>query len=104
MDEPITVREVESNEDIAEFWRYRDEYITRDIFPNDTLGKPLTKEDLDWFLSKEYKDLMMKLFHRDEDKVRFVFFERDGKNWVLLLCDLFFRGQEVLYSRLLRIT
>ncbi|MGB4514600.1 MAG: GNAT family N-acetyltransferase [Bacillota bacterium] len=79
MDEPITVREVESNEDIAEFWRYRDEYITRDIFPNDTLGKPLTKEDLDWFLSKEYKDLMMKLFHRDEDKVRFVFFERDGK-------------------------
>ena len=79
MDEPITVREVDSNEDIAEFWRYRDEYITRDIFPNDTLGKPLTKEDLDWFLSKEYKDLMMKLFHRDEAN-RLVFFERWHKN------------------------
>ena len=79
MNETITIREVESCEDIAEFWRERDEYVIRDVFPNDTLGKPLTQNDLNWFLSREYKDHMMKVFYRDEDKAHFVFFEQNGE-------------------------
>jgi len=79
VNETITIREVESCEEIAEFWRERDEYVIRDVFLNDTLGKPLTQNDLDWFLSKEYKDHMMKVFYRDEDKAHFVFFEQNGE-------------------------
>ncbi len=79
MNELITIREVESCEEIAEFWRERDEYMIRDVFPNDTLGEPLTQNDLDWFLSKEYKDHMMEIFYRNQDKAHFVFFEENDE-------------------------
>jgi len=44
-----------------------------------TLGEPLTQNDLDWFLSKEYKDHMMESSIETRIRAHFVFFEENDE-------------------------
>ena len=74
MENQITIREVVTETDVAVFWEQLHIYHKRDIFPS-----PNT-EDLEYFLSSEYYDHMMKIHSRPQDRCYFLFFQRDGQD------------------------
>lgn len=74
MSEQIRLREAKREE----YWKKHEEYLVRDIFPNCTIGSPLTKEDEEYFLSDDYRNHMNALCDREVDKAKIVFFEREG--------------------------
>jgi len=57
----LKLHKVTSKEEIDLFWEKRDQYMREDVIPNCTLGKPLAKEDIEWFFSEEYKKHIMNL-------------------------------------------
>lgn len=72
MEHQITIREAFTENDVATFWEQLHIYHKRDIFPNSG------SEDLDYFLSSEYHEHMMKLHSRSQDRCHFLFFNREG--------------------------
>ncbi|WP_187116615.1 bifunctional GNAT family N-acetyltransferase/class I SAM-dependent methyltransferase [Anaerosalibacter massiliensis] len=77
MTDKIIIKKIKSEEELAEFWKMRDQYMLQDIIPNDELGEPITKEDEEWFFSDEYRSDMNKLFQRKQDTVFPLFFIKD---------------------------
>lgn len=73
----IEFKIVKSEEDFKLFWDIHNEYMKRDIFPNDELGLKMTKEEQEWFSSSVYKEHMHKLFSRDIDKAYPVLFIKE---------------------------
>lgn len=74
MENQITIREAVTESDVAVFWEQLHIYHKRDIFPNPD------NEDLEYFLSSEYYDHMMKIHSRPQDRCYFLFFHRDGQD------------------------
>ena len=74
MENQITIREAVRSTDIAVFWEQLHIYHKRDIFPNPD------SEDLEYFLSSEYYDHMMKIHSRPQDRCYYLFFHRDGQD------------------------
>lgn len=74
MENPIIIREAITETDVAAFWEQLHIYHKRDIFPS-----PNT-EDLEYFLSSEYYDHMMKIHSRPQDRCYYLFFHRDGQD------------------------
>ena len=74
MENQITIREAVTENDVAVFWEQLHIYHKRDIFP-DPGG-----EDLEYFLSSEYYDHMMKIHSRPQDRCYYLFFHRDGRD------------------------
>lgn len=75
----IEIKIAKSEEEFKLFWDMHNEYMKRDIFPNDELGLKLTEEDKEWFSSSVYKEQMHKLFSRDTDKAYAVLFVKGMK-------------------------
>ncbi len=71
---PITVREAVSETDVAVFWEQLHAYHKRDIFSDSDI------EELEYFLSSEYHDHMMKIYRRQQDRCFFLFFQRNGQD------------------------
>ena len=74
MENQITIREAVTEYDVATFWDQLHNYHKRDIFPSPD------SEDLEYFLSSEYYDHMMKIHRRPQDRCYFLFFRRDGRD------------------------
>ena len=74
MGNQIIIREAIRSTDVAAFWEQLHIYHKRDIFPDPD------SEDLEYFLSSEYYDHMMKIHSRQQDRCYFLFFHRDGQN------------------------
>ena len=74
MENQITIREAITETDVAIFWEQLHIYHKRDIFANPD------SEDLEYFLSLEYYDHMMKIHSRPKDRCYFLFFHRDGQD------------------------
>lgn len=71
---------VKSIEDIDFFWKKRNEYMLQDVIPNDEYGDPLTKEDIEWFFSDDYKNHIMHLYKRSVDPLYIIFFYHENIN------------------------
>lgn len=78
MEKQIKLINIKSNGDFEEFWKQREEYLFRDIFPNDTIGTQIDEEQRAWLLSEEYKNHVDRLSNRQIDRLHLVFFEQDG--------------------------
>lgn len=74
MENQITIREAVTESDVAVFWEQLHIYHKRDIFPNPA------SEDLEYFLSSQYYDHIMKIHSRPQDRCYFLFFQRDGQD------------------------
>ncbi|MBQ7898738.1 MAG: GNAT family N-acetyltransferase [Bacteroidales bacterium] len=74
MENQITIREAITENDVAAFWEQLHIYHKRDIFPDSN------SEDLEYFLSSEYHDHMMKIHSRPQDRCYYLFFHRDGQD------------------------
>ena len=74
MENQITIREAITENDVAVFWEQLHTYHKRDIFPDPD------SEDLEYFLSLEYYDHMMKIHSRPKDRCYFLFFHRDRQD------------------------
>jgi len=74
MENQITIREAITESDVAVFWEQLHIYHKRDIFPNPD------SEDLEYFISSEYYDHMMKIHSRPQDRCYFLFFHQDGQD------------------------
>ena len=74
MENQITIREAITETDVAIFWEQLHIYHKRDIFPNPD------SEDLEYFLSSEYYNHMMKIHSRPQDRCYFLFFQRDEQD------------------------
>ena len=74
MENQITIREAITETDVTAFWEQLHTYHKRDIFPDPD------SEDLEYFLSSEYYDHMMKIHSRPQDRCYYLFFHRDGQD------------------------
>lgn len=72
MENQIIIREAVTANDVAFFWEQLHAYYKRDIFPDSDADK------LEYFLSSEYHDHMMRIYGRPQDRCFFLFFQRDG--------------------------
>ena len=100
----VNVRPVRTMEEYDAFWNAKYEFFHRDIFPNCDIGSPLTQEDREYFLSREYRDRIDALCSREIDRAFSMFFEQasvkigfclyctylseDGKCFILDFCVL----------------
>lgn len=75
--EKLTFLYVTDDSGMEQFWKLRDKYMTEDVIPNG--DPPLSEDEIKWFFSKEYKDHMMKLFHREIDTLRAAYLLKDGE-------------------------
>ncbi len=73
MENRINFSYAKRKKDLYRFWERRNEYFLNDIIPNREAGDPITKSDIDWFFSKEYKDHIMMLHKRKTDPLCIVF-------------------------------
>ena len=74
MENQITIREAVMETDVAAFLEQLHTYHKRDIFPDPD------SEDLEYFLSSEYYNHMMKIHSRPQDRCYFLFFQRDEQD------------------------
>lgn len=74
MKNQITIREAVTEQDVARFWEQLHAYHRRDIF------SASDAEELDHFLGSEYHDRVMEVHGRAQDRCRFLFFRRDGRD------------------------
>lgn len=74
MENQITVREAIAQADVTAFWEQLHAYHARDLFPDPK------NEDLEYFLSPEYRNQIMALHCRQQDRCFFLFFHRDGQD------------------------
>lgn len=70
----ITIREAITEIDVAAFWEQLHIYYKRDIFPDSE------NEDRAYFLGDEYRSAVQKIHDREQDRCRYLFFERDGQD------------------------
>lgn len=74
MNNRITVREADTQQEVDFFWERLYEYFKRDICPDPN------DEDLEYFLDEScYRSDIEKLHIRDNDRVRYMLFKRDGE-------------------------
>jgi len=73
----ITVKNLTSDADIAQWWVEKKNYEANDVFPNLEDSSEAEKEAIEWFNSQDYYDTIMRL-HRQAAKggspLQFVFF------------------------------
>ncbi|MFQ9053322.1 MAG: GNAT family N-acetyltransferase [Oscillospiraceae bacterium] len=74
MKNQITIREAVTENDAAAFWEQLHAYHKRDIFTDSD------KEELEYFLGQAYRDHMMKINGRPQDRCFFLFFHRGGQD------------------------
>lgn len=74
MENQITIREAVTENDAATFWEQLHAYHKRDIFTDSD------KEELEYFLGQAYRDHMMKINGRPQDRCFFLFFHRGGQD------------------------
>lgn len=74
MNNQITIREAVTENDVAAFWEQLHAYYKRDMFPVSD------QEELEYFLSSEYCEQMLKINSRPQDRCFFLFFQRDGQD------------------------
>lgn len=74
MKKQITIREAVTENDAAAFWEQLHAYHKRDIFTDSD------KEDLEYFLGQTYRDHIMKIYGRPQDRCFFLFFHRGGQD------------------------
>lgn len=74
MKNQITIREAVTENDVALFWEQLHIYHKRDIFTAHE------NKDLDYFLGSEYRDHMMTIRQRPQDRAYFLFFSRNGQD------------------------
>ena len=74
MENQITIREAITETDVALFWEQLHTYHKRDIFMDSD------KEDLEYFLGQAYRDHMMKIYGRPQNRCFFLFFHRGGQD------------------------
>lgn len=70
----MTFKKMVNPDEIAEFWRRKQKYHDRDIFPS------LSEEDIRYFNSKKYYDIIMDLHQTPKNGsvgLQFVFFYQD---------------------------
>ena len=80
MENRINLIYARDKKDLCYFWERRNEYFSEDILPNREAGDALTKSDIDWFFSKEYKDHIMMLFKRKTDPLFIVLINEGNTN------------------------
>lgn len=74
MENQITIREAVTKNGVALFWEQLHAYHKRDIFPDSD------SKELEYVLSSEYHDHMIKIYSRPQDRCFFLFFQRDGQD------------------------
>ena len=74
MKNQIRVREAVAENDSAIFWEQLYAYFKRDIHA----GKDIA--NLEYFLSSDYRDQMIRLHNRKQDRCFFLFFHRNGQD------------------------
>lgn len=79
MNEKIEMKMVESASELEQFWKEKKHFYVRDIFPNQTISTPLTREQQAWFFSKEYRETIDQLLLREIDPARAYFFQQGDK-------------------------
>ncbi len=67
----LGLKYVSAESDLALFWRKFEPYI-RELLENCTFGD-LAPDDLDYFLSSEYRDTITRLLHREADPLKIAF-------------------------------
>lgn len=98
MENQITIREAVTENDAAAFWEQLHAYHKRDIFTDSD------KEDLEYFLGQAYRDHMMKINGRPQDRCFFLFFHRGGQDIGFAMPVIFqYGGRQVLYHGVLRL-
>ena len=73
----ISIEEI-TRDGIEHYWQIHFEYLMRDIFPYSTLGEPIDEEDIEYFESREYRDVIEKYMDREPDKAHLIYFCRDN--------------------------
>ena len=74
MENQITIREAVTENDAAAFWEQLHAYHKRDIFTDSD------KEELEYFLGQAYRDHMMNIYGRPQNRCLFLFFHRGGQD------------------------
>lgn len=74
MNQRITIREAGTESEILHFWNELNTYHSQDLFPH-----PDSREDLDYFLSTEYREAMEQIHSRERDRCHYLFFDRNGR-------------------------
>lgn len=84
----IIIKKLETDEEIAEFWKVKRAYEENDIFPHLAEDEKTKKEIMAWFCSSEYYEIIMSLHKKDTaggSTLQFVFFYNE-KNQYLGFC------------------
>lgn len=74
MENQISIREALEENDINLFWNKLYAYYKEDIFPYPN------SEDREYFLSDEYREAIMSLHEKSQDRCYYLFFQQDGKD------------------------
>ena len=74
-----TLHTVKNESDIDLFWRWRKTYMQVDVLPN-SVFKPPSSEEIEWFFSKEYRNVIMEAFYREKNSLRITFLQCNGRN------------------------
>lgn len=74
MENPITIREAITKNEVALFWKQLHNYYKRDIFPD------TNAEERADFIEDEYRTAMRQIHDRAQDMCRYLFFQRNGQN------------------------
>lgn len=69
----MTIKILDTEEELKKFWIMMDEYMVKDIFPYSSIGRVLSQEDKEWFFSSEYRNALYALSKRDIDTFYFAF-------------------------------
>ena len=107
MKKRFSLKLVENEADINLFWQWRDTYMLEDILVNESSTNvteeannhpnekdihireeilinakynPNGNNDYKWFFSKEYKNVIMEAFYRDDARLCIVFMQEENKN------------------------
>ena len=75
----LALEVVSTEEQREEFWKEKNRYLIKDVFPNGDMGVELTREEQSWFFSKEYREALDALCERKVDQGKACFFVKDGK-------------------------
>ena len=74
MENPISIREAVTENDIMLFWEQLYIYYKRDMFPDPNA------EERAYFLGNEYRTTMLQIHDSSQDRCFFLFFQQNGKD------------------------
>ncbi len=77
-DNEFVIERIETDEELQKYWKIRDEYMVRDVFPDASFGPPLTETDKEWFFSEKYRNTVTAISKRDIDRFNFVFLKMNN--------------------------